>query len=278
MEDKKRLAKQKWARPIRLAALIIGLAGVFISIFFLLTAHVTSPPEAEIAVPALVLPSPSPILYPAAEPNLERIMLEKFAELYEQNPDIIGWIRIPGTAVDYPVLQSPASDWDFYLNRNFDKEHDLHGTLYIWPQHNVKEDDLIFIFGHNIGDGSRFTDVAKYIDRTFFEMHPIIEFSTLYAQGKYEIAFVFEVYVIENVNQYFYHQRRGIEDRAEFPYTFVTSWESEEAFWSFVDYSREHALYDTGIEVEYGDRMIALWTCTSPAIGEHRLVVVAVER
>jgi len=233
-------------------------------------------PLAALAQPPTLPPASAPI--PAAEHNLERAKLEKFAELYEKNSDIIGWVRIPGTSVDYPVLQSPTWDWNFYLNRNFYREYDLHGIPYIWPQNSTEEDDITFIFGHNMHDGSRFTDVAKYIDAAFFQRHPYIEFDTLYAEGRYKIAFVFQVFVVENVNQYFYHQMRGIADKVEFPYTFVTSWESEEAFRGFIERSEKYALYKTGIEVEYGDRIIALWTCTSPTSREHRLVVVAVKR
>jgi len=218
------------------------------------------------------------IAEPESEPGLPRSILPKFIELHEQNPHLAGWIRIPGTAVDYPVLQSPDSDWNFYLNRNFYREHDLHGIPYIWPQHNIAEDDLIFIFGHNMRNGSRFADVAKYIDQAFFERHPVIMFDTLYAEGRYEIAFVFQVFVVEHVNQYYYHQETGIADRTEFPYTFVTAWETEADFWRFIDNSKAHTLYETGVAVEYGDRMIALWTCISAISEAHRLVVVAVER
>ena len=284
MRDEKRFPPRRKAGGIRVVVFIVCIFSAVISAFFLTTANGALRSETGRAMPislpleAPVPPRPSSAPLPPTptiEPSSEPVILEQFIELYEQNPDTIGWIRIPETAVDYPVLQSPASDWDFYLNRNFYREYDIHGIPYIWPQHDILEDDLIFIFGHNMRDGTRFADVISYMDYDFFREHPIIEFSTLYEEGRYEVAFVFQVFVIADVNQYYYHPERGTTDRIEFPYTFITAWSGKEAFWNFIEQNREHALYDTGVEVEYGDRMIALWTCTS---GAYRLVVVAVER
>jgi len=301
MKNRKHSAKKGLSKKTRVVVLIICFVVVVMFATHLISFSITPPPQAEIVTPtptpedalASPLPSPDP---PTPEPptpsppeppptpppieefDVEPAMLEKFIELYEQNPDIIGWIRIPGTEVDYPVVQSPFSDWDYYLNRDFYGEHDLHGIPYIWPQHDIIEDDLIFIFGHNMRDGSRFADVINYFDYDFFEDHPVIEFYTLYEEGRFEVAFAFQVFVVENVNQYYYHPQRGTADQVEFPYTFVTSWEDEEAFWSFIEKNREHALYDTGVTVEYGNRIIALWTCLSRISRAHRLVVVAVEQ
>jgi len=297
MKGGNRSAPRRKNNGIKITILAICLVGIAVSVFFLVNNNETAvskievvrttpfPPEAS-ALPPKIAPLPVempsippeiPPSAPIAEPKPQHV-LEKFTELYEQNSDLVGWIRIPGTAVDYPVVQSPDSDWDFYLNRNFHQAHDIYGTPYIWPQHDIAEDDLIFIFGHNMRDGSRFADVAKYTNRDFWERHPIIEFDTLYVERRYEIAFVFQVFVVENVNQYYHHRQRGIADGVEFPYTFVTAWESEEAFWHFIAHNQEFALYETGVEVAYGDRMIALWTCVGGGHPELRLVVVAVER
>jgi len=310
MKSAKRSAPGKKSKGIRTAILAVCLVGIVVSVFFLVINYERATPDTEPVRTTPILPeTPAlppetallPVEIPSVPPEIAPIpaetpstptdippsatiaepeplnVLEKFTELYEQNSDLVGWIRITGTVIDYPVMQSPDSDWDFYLNRNFYGAHDIHGTPYIWPQHDIAEDDLFFIFGHNMRNGSRFADVARYISRDFWERHPTIEFYTLYEGRRYEVAFVFQIFVIENVNQYYHHPQRGIADNVEFPYTFVTTWESEKAFWHFIAHNREFSLYETGVDVDYGDRMIALWTCVG-GNPDLRLVVVAVER
>ncbi|MCL2864317.1 MAG: class B sortase [Lachnospiraceae bacterium] len=211
-----------------------------------------------------------------------REILERFRELHNVNPDLIGWIYIPGTNIDFPLMQTSELEWDwnYYLNRNFYHVEDGHGVPYIWPHHDIMEDDLIFIYGHNMPDGSMFAELAHFRYFDFFEAHPIIVLDTIYEEGSiYQVAFAFQVLVVpEEENQYFYDQNRGIEDRVPFPYTLVTNWENEEAFDFFIELAQYYTIYDTGTEVRFGDRIIALWTCTTEVYDGLRLGVVAVRQ
>ncbi|MCL2438124.1 MAG: class B sortase [Coriobacteriia bacterium] len=212
------------------------------------------------------------------EPTPEPKMLARFKDLYAQNSDLVGWIHIPGTGVDYPVLQSPEDDWDFYLSHDFYREADSRGIPYIWPQQQGTDNDLLFVYAHNLPGGSMFSEVAQYRDRGYFEDHPMIEFSTLYEERRFEVAFVFYVWSRDDVGSYYYHPDTGTENATPFPYLLHEGWQNQEEFDYFIEQNRIHALYETGTEVTYGDRMLALWTCATTGASDLRLIVVAVEK
>lgn len=186
-------------------------------------------------------------------------MLPEFKELYKKNNHIVGWMTIPGTVIDYPVMQTPEQT-DFYLKHNFERAYSAHGCLYAREVCDVnKPSDNITIYGHHMRDGSMFAQLDKYIDPAFCEENPYIFFDTLTQLHTYQIMAVF--LTTATVGEGFtYH-------------TFVDA-ESQEAFQEFADTCKALALYDTGVTAAYGDKFITLSTCEySQANG--RLVVVA---
>lgn len=92
-----------------------------------------------------------------------------FTALQEQNPDVYAWIRVPGTAVDYPILQSP-SDNAYYLNHTISGEEKPEGAIFT-ENYNTKtfEDPNTVIYGHDMKNGSMFQSLHDYMDRDFFE-------------------------------------------------------------------------------------------------------------
>lgn len=90
------------------------------------------------------------------------------------NADIYAWIYIPGTKVDYPVLQH-ATDDEYYLNHNVDGKKESAGSIF--SQHyNAKdfEDNHTVLYGHNMKNGSMFKSLHYYMDQSFFEENPYI--------------------------------------------------------------------------------------------------------
>lgn len=186
-------------------------------------------------------------------------MLPEFTQLYEMNEDIVGWIKIPGTVIDYPVMQTPDSP-DYYLKRNFKKEDSSHGSLYAYEACDVfNRSDNITIYGHNMKDGSMFSDLRKYQKKSFWQDNTVIEFSTLYEHQRYEIFAVFTTTASQGKG-FRYH-------------TFVNAYDEGE-FDLFVTTCKDLALYDTGITPQYGDKLITLSTCEYTQTNG-RLVVVA---
>ncbi len=100
-----------------------------------------------------------------------------FTSLMQQNPDTIGWIRVPDTNIDYPIVQSP--DNQYYLHKSFDRKDSVYGTIYL--DADSKADFRGWnnpIYGHHMKDGSMFKDVVKFKDPAFFETHRYFEIYT----------------------------------------------------------------------------------------------------
>ena len=186
-------------------------------------------------------------------------VLPEFAELYKMNNEIVGWCTIPGTVIDYPVMQSPG-DPEFYLSRNFDKKQSYRGCLFAQADCDIDPaSDNIILYGHRMSDGSMFDALDNYTKESFYQEHPYIFFDTLRELHTYKIVAVF--LTTASVGQgYSYH-------------TFVNA-ESATDFQRYVSDVKAMSLYDTGVDATYGDKLITLSTCEYSQTNG-RLVVVA---
>ena len=198
-----------------------------------------------------------------AEPteNQGPTILPEYAEVYEQNPDMVGWIYIADTRINYPVMQSP-DDPNFYLKHSFDKSSSNHGCPYVNANCDVsKPSDNVIIYGHRMKDGSMFADLDKFTDKSFWENHKTITFNALTQRQTYEIIAVFKI-------------ATGTGSESEFKYYSFTDASSPEEFEDYISKAKSKALYDTGITAEYGDKLLTLSTCEYTN-HNGRLVVVA---
>lgn len=188
----------------------------------------------------------------------DETILPEYGELFLQNPDMAGWIKIEGTNINYPVMQTP-NEPNYYLKHNFEKEYSDLGTPYIQENCTIAESDNLVIYGHHIKGQKMFGALENYKDKGFYEEHKIIQFDTLTQHGEYEIVAVFKTVAYSSEGFRYYD--------------FVNA-ENAEAFDEYIAKCKELALYDTGVTAEYGDRLIALSTCEYSA-QNGRLVVVA---
>ena len=97
-------------------------------------------------------------------------------ELFRQNNDCIGWICITGTSVNYPVMHTPANPQK-YLRRDFYGNYSQSGVPFLDARCDLESTNLI-IYGHNMRNGTMFSDVKNYANTDFRKAHPIIEFET----------------------------------------------------------------------------------------------------
>lgn len=187
-------------------------------------------------------------------------ILPEYRELYEMNNDLVGWITIEGTKVDYPVMQTPDEE-NFYLKRNFNKADSAHGCIYAREVCDINEpSDNVTLYGHNMLDGSMFAALHQYINQEKWEENSLIFYDTLYEYHVYKIFAVFRT--TATIGEGFsYHQ-------------FVDA-TTEEEFDDFVATCKELAYYETGITPEFGDKLICLSTCEYTN-DNGRLVVAAV--
>jgi len=183
--------------------------------------------------------------------NFPSGMQAKFADLYAMNQDLIGWIRIPGLGIDYPVVQ--AQDDNYYLKRDFRKQASAYGTVFLSSKNQYKEDlDLnTVIYGHAMRrDKQMFSRLHDYKDSSTFVQNPIIEFNTLFANYKFKVYCVF----LTNGSS-------AQDNGYIFDYTFPNL-ASVESFAGFVAEANQRKLYSTGTDILPTDKIICLSTCS----------------
>ena len=188
-------------------------------------------------------------------------VLPELAELYRQNSDLVGWVRVEDTNINYPVMQT-VDNPNFYLKHGFDKEYTDYGCPYVQEDCDVQApSDNIVIYGHNMKNGSMFADLEKFKSEEFWKEHKTVTFNTLTEKCEYEIAAVFKTVVYTDSPDSFKFYR-------------FTNTQSPEEFTAFIEKCKELSLYDTGVSAEYGDKLITLSTCEYSRTNG-RLVVVA---
>ena len=163
------------------------------------------------------------------------------------NENIVGWLYISGTSIDYPVLQ--GEDNDFFLYNNYLREADQAGSIYMdFRNKSLGEDDNYIIYGHKMKNGTMFSDLIKYVqgdDReTFLENHQLIQYDTLDGTTYWEI---FSVYVVD----------LDSEDYHLFP-----QYRSDEKFEAVLEDAYSRSLLETGVEVTTEDEIMTLVTCS----------------
>lgn len=199
-----------------------------------------------------------------AEPipyNEEKTILSEYAELFMQNTDMVGWIQVADTNINYPVMHTPDNP-DFYLKHGFDKGYSDYGCPYVQENCDVQlPTDNVIIYGHHMKNGSMFCDLEKFKSEDFYKEHKTISFNTLTDKCEYEIVAVFKTVVYT-------------DDPSAFKYYHFVNAEMPEQFDEYIAKCKELSLYDTEVNAEYGDKLITLSTCEYSRTNG-RLVVVA---
>ena len=136
----------------------------------------------------------APTAEPTAEPTQDPL-LTYYDGLYQQNSDMVGWLYVEGTVIDYPVMHTPE-DGEYYLHRSFEKKSVFAGTPFVDERCDMEDrSDNVIIYAHNMKNGTMFGQLSKFIDAEFFEEHPFINFDTLDGRGEYMIFAVVPVYM-----------------------------------------------------------------------------------
>lgn len=180
-------------------------------------------------------------------------------ELYKKNQDVIGWVCIDDTKINYPVMQTP-DDPEYYLHRDFYGEDSVAGTPFLDAGSVVSGPDKTWnwmIYGHNMKFGTMFHDLVEYESRDFWEDHKIIKLQIItgvkdgepvISKGEYEIFAAARSRIKEvNSDSFKYYQYSGFSD--------------EDTFNEFVYGVGNESLYNTGSEPEFGEQLVMLSTC-----------------
>ena len=147
---------------------------------------------------------------PVQEPE-ELTAFEKYADVYAQNSDLVGWISIPGTRIDYPVMQTKDTP-NFYLKHAFDKSYSSYGVPYMQENCDVGISDNLVLYGHHMNNGSMFSDLCKYESEDFYQEHKTIRFDTLDSFGEYEVIAAFKTVAYSESGFKYYHFVRAEQE------------------------------------------------------------------
>lgn len=179
-------------------------------------------------------------------------------DLQKQNGELVGWIRIPGTDIDYPVMQT-GSDNDYYLTHAFNREENVHGTPYLDVNCKIGESDNLIIYGHNMKDGTMFQNLMNYKDPGFCESNGTIEWDTPEESEAYQLIFVMLI---------------SVGEAERFPYYQCIDLSYEEIYEGFLKQCSRYAIWQSDDLPAPGTKLLTLSTCEYSQT-DGRLVVVA---
>ena len=185
----------------------------------------------------------------------KQILVEEeydFEELIEMNEDIIGWVAIAGTSIDYPIVQ--ANDNSYYLTHDCNCEESNCGSIFM-DYRNAADfsDQHTILYGHNMRNGSMFHDLNKYSSHAFYEEHTYIK---VYSQGVYRRWVIFSTYSTE----------------PDFNYL-RTAFNSPEEFSIFLNTLLSHSEFsDEKVQVTAEDKILTLSTCSDDLEHGRRVV------
>lgn len=161
---------------------------------------------------------------------------------FNNNEDIIGFVKIPGTVINYPVAH--YTDNDFYLNRNLYKNRSSAGCIFMDYENSLERSDPnTILYGHKMSSNSMFHSLSYFENEDYFNKHRYIIFNTIYEDNVWEIFAYFKAHVS------FYYIK--------------VAFRSEREFLNLAAEMKERSLHDTDIEIEAGDRILVLSTCTN---------------
>ena len=198
-------------------------------------------------------PEPQVMDEPLPTPNENTIVLslptepppqESFSELLRYNPDTVGYLMI-GNTVDLPVVQR-ENDNEYYLTHAYSGEEAREGALFLDGANRLSDENLI-VYGHNMRNGTMFGELSSFGEREFLLENAVVRFDTLYENALYVPFAMFEASMDEDDAHYF-DVRQIVFD--------------ETSFELFVLKLRGRSVFDVPVEVEYGDQLLTLVTCS----------------
>lgn len=190
----------------------------------------------------------------------DQTLLPEYSELVKQNPDMVGWIRVAGTGIDYPVMQKKG-DNTFYLNHDFDKGEDSNGSIFMdYRCDKLNPTINTILYGHNMKSGKMFGELKDFLSEDFFKKHKKVTFNTIYEHRKYEIEAVCLAKVADAKDNTFRY------------YNFIDATNQNQ--WDAFMTSVAGLVVNGSMNFKAGDQVLTLSTCNS-YIEDGRLFLLA---
>ena len=175
-------------------------------------------------------------------------IFEKYRALYNQNPDFVGWVKVPNTTINHPVVK--AADNDFYLHKGLDRRYDVRGTIFMDYRDHI---DVLckntILYGHNNLDSTMFSDLEKYKSIDFYKTAPVVEFNTIYKNYKWKVIAVF-------------YTNADDKDDNDYALNYIYPFMTDDSFNNYYIELMMRTFYFTGVDVNKYDKILTLSTCT----------------
>ena len=149
--------------------------------------------------------------------------------LQSQYPDVRGWLTIPESGIDYPVLQSSPEEPEYYLRRDYRGNYDINGSLFLQADCILGESGKLTIYGHNMNSGAMFGNLDQYASYEYWKAHPSVFFQTPEGMEEYQIAAVLKA----DVSMFDFQQ---------------ISFQNQREAEAYVEQAKELALFETGVD------------------------------
>ena len=184
--------------------------------------------------------SPAPAAYGGSSaPEAEPFSFD-YGKLAAQNSDAVGWLRLPGTVLSYPVVQ--GKDNAYYLDHTFYKTPNTAGAIFLdsrirdglSAKHSI-------VYGHNMRNGSMFAALCNFRDEKYYKEHPVFE---LYGKDGKTACEIFSV-----------HEAAPDSD------TYACSFSEQSTYGDYLKEMTKLSLYDTGVKATAANRILTLSTC-----------------
>ncbi len=180
-------------------------------------------------------------------------MLPNLEALKQINSAAFAWIKVQGTRVDYPVVQSPSGDNDYYLSHGLDRTYSVSGAVF--TDYNNKKDlsknRNTCVYGHNMNDGTMFQTIMNFRTRNQF------------LNGQIEIYTADGIYLYEPFSVY---------DAIPTERFFHTEFSSDEDYEGFLEDIKSKSIFKSDVKLTKDDKIVTLITCTNGVV-DKRFVV-----
>lgn len=192
---------------------------------------------------------------------------KNWSELHKVNHEIVAWLQIPETVIDYPVLEHKGDNaqGQYYIYRDIHGNYSAYGSLFMdYRCEDGINSKNVIIHGHHMNDGRMFQNLMNYGrysgNLEFYKKHPIVYFDTPKEKADWKIISIYKTNTLDEHGEYFDYTRGSFKSDAE--------------FMNYVYLIRERSLIDCPVDVNEKDCLISLSTC-SYEFSDFRTVLVA---
>lgn len=171
---------------------------------------------------------------------------QSFSELQAVNRDVKGWITIPGTAIDNPVLCPPKDQPDYYLTHDWEGNQTKYGSIFLYSGSSAQKN--IILYGHSMKDGRMFAPLLNYSEPGFYDLHPVISFQLGSDKAFWKIFAVVKTNTDPSQGEPFNYQK--------------TRFASSKSFLDFLGQVRMRSVLSVPVDLKTSDTLLTLSTCS----------------